>query len=173
MIFCLSLRIWMELQSGSFSHLGETGGAWCGSKVRSSASGRPTSHIEPCPPTQRFTMETHGKHPPGLCLNNETLQTMLLLMLTGPKFRSSVHQHYCCLCVSVGAQSRQCEASSHKRWTQRDWTVPQPAQRYARHRQMHKHTHTLQWYHNSIQQQFVPTGSDTNVSNPQKTRSKH
>lgn len=52
------------------------------------------------------------------------------------------HQHDCCPCVSVGAQSGRSEASSHKRRAQRDWTVPQPAQRYTQHR----HTHMLQNY---------------------------
>lgn len=39
-----------------------------------------------------------------------------------------------CSCVSVGAQPGRGEASCHKRWAQRDWTVPQPAEGYAQHR---------------------------------------
>lgn len=58
--FFITLRIWMELQPGPFGHLGETGGAWCGSKVRSSASRRPAAHIKPRPPTQRVAMQTQG-----------------------------------------------------------------------------------------------------------------
>ena len=54
---------------------------------------------------------------------------------------SEVHQHYyfCVFIMSAGAQSRWYETSVYKRWTQRDWTVSQPAQWYLLHRQIHKH----------------------------------
>lgn len=70
---CCFRRIWMELQSGPFSHLGETGGARCSSKVRSSASGGPTSYIKPRPTTQRVSVETHGKDPSGVNLKQDML----------------------------------------------------------------------------------------------------
>lgn len=59
-LWCLFCRVWVELQPGPVSYLGEAGGAWCWPKVRSSAFGSPASHIKPCPSTQRLTMETHG-----------------------------------------------------------------------------------------------------------------